>query len=121
MQAVSDIFLGWSRDPHGRDFYVRQLRDAKIAIELDMLDASGLVLYGRACGSVLARAHAKAGQAPPIAGYIGSSTAFDDAIEKYALAYADQVEHDYEKFQSAERKGEIPTGSSAPLVETRFS
>jgi len=64
MQAVSDIFLGWSRDPHGRDFYVRQLRDAKIAIELDMLDASGLVLYGRACGSVLARAHAKAGQAP---------------------------------------------------------
>src|SRR5262249_13190442 len=27
MQAVSDIFLGWSRSAEGRDFYVRQLRD----------------------------------------------------------------------------------------------
>ena len=31
MQSASDIFLGWSRGPSGRDFYVRQLRDMKIA------------------------------------------------------------------------------------------
>jgi uncharacterized protein (DUF2252 family) len=121
MQAVSDIFLGWSRDPHGRDFYVRQLRDVKVAVELDLLDLSGLLLYGQICSAALARAHAKAGQAAPIAGYIGSSTAFDDAIEKYALAYADQVECDFEKFQSAARNGEIPTESRAPLAATRFS
>jgi uncharacterized protein (DUF2252 family) len=30
MQSASDIFLGWSRGPRGRDFYVRQLRDMKI-------------------------------------------------------------------------------------------
>src|SRR5262249_45199259 len=47
MQAASDIFLGWSRGPNGRDFYVRQLRDMKIAVELDQLDANGLMAYGQ--------------------------------------------------------------------------
>ncbi len=31
LQAASDIFLGWLRGPGGRDFYVRQLRDMKLA------------------------------------------------------------------------------------------
>jgi Uncharacterized protein conserved in bacteria (DUF2252) len=30
MQPVSDIFLGWATAPTGRQFYVRQLHDAKI-------------------------------------------------------------------------------------------
>jgi uncharacterized protein (DUF2252 family) len=30
MQPASDIFLGWVTAPNGRQFYVRQLRDAKI-------------------------------------------------------------------------------------------
>lgn len=121
MQAASDIFLGWARGPQGRDFYVRQLRDMKIAPELDHLDASGLTLYGRLCGRTLAHAHAKAGQAPPISGYLGSGTAFDDAIEKYALAYADQVERDYETFRGAARSGRIRTETSGSLVETMIA
>ena len=36
MQAASDIFLGWTDGAIGRDYYFRQLRDAKIsAIEED--------------------------------------------------------------------------------------
>lgn len=35
VQSASDIFLGWSRGPTGRDFYVRQLRDMKIAPEIE--------------------------------------------------------------------------------------
>ncbi len=27
MQATPDIFLGWTRGPEGRDFYLRQLWD----------------------------------------------------------------------------------------------
>lgn len=121
MQAASDIFLGWAHGPAGRQFYVRQLRDMKIAAELDQMDASGLALYGRLCGRALARAHAKAGQAPPIAGYLGSSTAFDDAIEKYALAYADQVERDYETFRAAVRSGRIHTETGASPAETMIA
>jgi len=30
MQPASDIFLGWATAPNGRQFYVRQLHDAKI-------------------------------------------------------------------------------------------
>jgi uncharacterized protein (DUF2252 family) len=107
MQAVSDIFLGWARGPEGRDFYVRQLRDMKVAAELGEMDAAELALYGRLCGGALARAHAKAGQAARIAGYLGSSEAFDDALDRYSLAYADRVERDYEVFRSAVRNGRI--------------
>jgi uncharacterized protein (DUF2252 family) len=35
MQSASDIFLGWSRGPAGRDFYVRQLRDMKVAADVE--------------------------------------------------------------------------------------
>src|SRR5262249_24694722 len=83
MQAASDIFLGWSRGPNGRDFYVRRLRDMKVAFEVDMFDASTLALYGQLCGAALARAHAKAGRAAQIAGYLGYSDAFDRAVDDY--------------------------------------
>jgi hypothetical protein len=72
MQAASDIFLGWSRGPNGRDFYVRQLRDMKVSFELDQFDATALTYYGQLGGAALARAHAKGGQAARIAGYLGS-------------------------------------------------
>jgi uncharacterized protein (DUF2252 family) len=109
MQAVSDIFLGWSRGPLGRDYYVRQLRDMKVAVELETLDTDLLTKYGGLCGATLARAHAKAGGASPIAGYLGSSAAFDQALGQYALHYADQVERDYDTFRDAARKGLIQT------------
>jgi len=35
MQSASDIFLGWTRGPAGRDFYVRQLRDMKVSIDIE--------------------------------------------------------------------------------------
>jgi hypothetical protein len=41
---------------------------------------------------VLARAHAKAGGVSEIAGYLGSSDQFDEAMGHFAVAYADQTE-----------------------------
>ena len=44
-----------------------------------------------------------------IAGYLGSTDQFDDALAQYSEAYADQAERDYETFRSALRSGRLPT------------
>jgi uncharacterized protein (DUF2252 family) len=108
MQSASDIFLGWTQGMHGRDFYVRQLRDMKIAPDLAGAAPRSLIAYGHLCGRALARAHAKSGDAAAITGYLGSTEVFDAAIAQYALAYADQVETDYAAFRAATRSGRFP-------------
>jgi len=109
MQPVSDIFLGWTTAPNGRCFYVRQLHDAKIKPLVETFDAEMLDVYAQACGWVLARAHAKASKiSATISGYLGSSSdAFDVAMGKFALAYADQAERDHAALKAAVRKGKI--------------
>ena len=61
------------------------------------------------CGWALARAHAKAGDAAMIAGYLGSSDRFDNALADYSKAYADQAERDYAAFKAAIRSGRLST------------
>jgi uncharacterized protein (DUF2252 family) len=106
LQAVSDIFLGWTRG-NEHDFYVRQLRDMKGGIDLARTTASELTGYARLCGTALARAHARTCSAPLIAGYLGSSDAFDRAVCAFAASYADQNDRDYAALQEAERSGRI--------------
>jgi uncharacterized protein (DUF2252 family) len=118
MQAVSDIFLGWARGADGRDFYVRQLRDMKLAPDPVSFDTPSLLrTYGELCGWALGRAHAKGGAAPRIAGYLGTGGAFASAIERYALDYADQVERDFTAFQAAARSGRIAIETSPSAIE----
>ena len=62
MQAASDIFLGWTRGPAGRDFYFRQLRDMKISVEIEEMSLERLENYARLCGWGLALAHAEKGR-----------------------------------------------------------
>jgi uncharacterized protein (DUF2252 family) len=109
MQPASDIFLGWTTAPNGREFYVRQLHDAKIKPLVETFNAEMLEVYAQACGWVLARAHAKASEiSATISGYLGSSNdAFDAAMGKFALAYADQAERDYGALKAAVRNGKI--------------
>ena len=109
MQAASDIFLGWFRSAHGHDYYVRQFRDMKVSAEVETFRPSTLVGYASMCGWVLARAHAKAGDASMIAGYLGSKDTFDEALVQYSAAYADQAERDFEIFKSAIRSGRLKT------------
>jgi len=110
MQAASDAFLGWAR-ADGFDTYVRQLRDMKGSGPLEVARSDDLVHYGRLCGAALARAHARAGQPALLAGYLGSSAAFDEAISTFALAYADQNDRDYEAFLAGARSGRVPAVS----------
>jgi uncharacterized protein (DUF2252 family) len=108
MQAASDIFLGWART-RGHDYYVRQFRDMKVSAEVETFKPRTLVGYADMCGWALARAHAKSGDAAMIAGYLGSSDQFDEALAQYSEAYADQAERDYETFQRAIRSGRLST------------
>jgi Uncharacterized protein conserved in bacteria (DUF2252) len=118
MQSASDIFLGWTGGPQGEDFYVRQLRDQKVAPDLATTTQRSLVLFANLCGQALARAHAKSGKAAEISGYLGSGKNFDYAVSDYAISYADQVEKDYEAFRVAVGAGRFPTETSASAIET---
>jgi uncharacterized protein (DUF2252 family) len=107
LQAASDIFLGWTRDDEGRDYYFRQLRDMKMKIDLEKMSKPDWIEYVEICAWSLSRAHARTGDPAKIAGYLGKSEAFDDAIAKFALAYADQTEKDYAQLLKAIRAGRI--------------
>ena len=116
MQSASDIFLGWTEDRDG-DFYVRQMRDMKLAPNLAGYTPAMLAEYATLCGRALARAHAKSGEAATIAGYLGSGGVFDEAVADYALAYADQVEKDYDHFKAAIRSGRFPIQTLPSEIE----
>jgi len=84
----------------------------KASVDISSMNAQALDLYASLCGQTLARAHAKAGGAPRIAGYLGKSETFDAALGKYAIAYADRTEADFEAFRQAAAKGRIKTETS---------
>src|ERR1022692_3998600 len=108
-QAESDIFLGWTRitGPDGidRDFYVRQLKDWKFSMPIEVMIPAGMTAYARLCGWPLARAHARSGDRIALAAYLGDSAKFDQAIADFAETYADQNEHDYAALQAAVKNG----------------
>ena len=109
MQATSDIFLGWTRGPGGRDFYLRQLWDMKGSVDIATLRPEGLGFYGGLCGWSLARAHARTGDATAIAAYLGTSDTFDGAIADFAETYADVNERDHAAYVAAIEAGRVST------------
>jgi len=98
MQFQSDPFLGWTTIAN-RDYLVRQLNDHKGSIEIDDLAGQGLVDYAEMCGELLARGHARSGDACLIAGYLGSGAKFGEALVEFAEAYADQTEKDWKELK----------------------
>jgi uncharacterized protein (DUF2252 family) len=107
LQASSDVFLGWTRDDDGHDYYFRQLRDMKMCVDMGKLNKGELMEYVEVCGWALARAHARTGDAARIGGYLGKSGAFDRAVQKFAMAYADQTERDHHTLVKAVRAGKL--------------
>lgn len=113
MQASSDIFLGWQSvvglDGQPRDFYIRQLQDGKGGIDPDTMSVRGAILYARICGETLARAHSRSGDRVQIAGYMGRSEMFEEAIADFAAAYADQNDSDFRALKTALASGRLPS------------
>jgi uncharacterized protein (DUF2252 family) len=106
MQAASDVFLGPTQ-AGGRQYYVRQLRDAKVSPDVAMMNAENLINYAKACGWALARAHKRSGDAVTLTGYMGRSEAFEDAMTGFARAYARQNEADHAALVAAARSGRV--------------
>ncbi|MFC4031341.1 DUF2252 domain-containing protein [Streptomyces polygonati] len=117
MQATSDIFLGWQRtegiDGRERDFYVRQLRDWKGVVEPSLMEPRGMRMFGRLCGATLARAHARSGDRIAVASYLGRGEVFDQALVRFAEAYADQNERDHLALVEAVAAGRVRAAQAA--------
>jgi len=79
----------------------------KMSAIIEDFSAADLRAYGRVCGWALALVHARSGDAAIIAGYMGSSEVFDDALFDFAVDYADQSDRDYKAFVKAVREGRI--------------
>jgi hypothetical protein len=109
MQAASDLFMGWFTGK-GEDriqFYMRQLKDAKIKPAVELMKPANLNGYAELCGQALARAHVRSGDAAILAGYLGKNSAFENALADFGVAYADQNELDYVVLMDAIRSGRI--------------
>jgi uncharacterized protein (DUF2252 family) len=109
MQAASDMFLGWytGAGREARQFYVRQLADAKIKPVIEIMKPQNLKNYATLCGWALARAHARSGDAAVLTGYLGSSPAFEEAIVAFSETYTDQNERDHAELVAAVRAGKV--------------
>jgi uncharacterized protein (DUF2252 family) len=112
LQSASDVFLGWASDDEGHDYYFRQLHDMKMKMDVESMSKGDWFEYVELCGWALARAHARTAEPALIAGYLGKSEVFDEAIETFAAAYADQTERDFAMLLKAIRAGRIPARSS---------
>ena len=107
MQSASDLFRGWTEGKLGRQFYIRQLKDMKIKIMVELFGLTDMLQYAEFCGFTLARAHARSGESALISWYLGQSDAFDKAIAAFSVAYADQSEKDHAALMNAVRKGDL--------------
>ena len=119
MQAVSDTFLGWTHSNAsiggdtpdmagaGRQFYVRRVKDSRLAAIGADVAQEGLEDYARLCGRTLARAHARSGNASMISGYLGKGAGFADAMAEFSEAYAQQTETDWKNFVDALEHGKL--------------
>jgi len=103
--------LGWTRseglDGHERDYYLRQLWDGKYSPVVDAMAPETMLSFGEMCGWTLARGHARSGDRVAIAAYLGDSDQFDGAMHDFAIAYAEQNQHDYEAMQAAVQAGRL--------------
>lgn len=110
MQATTDIFLGYGQIGE-ETYFIRQLYDMKGSVDLEALPAPYLKRYAGLCGAVLARAHARSGDAAQIAGYLGNTDEFDQALLAFAFCYAAQNNADWADFQQAVSDGRLPVSS----------
>jgi hypothetical protein len=115
LQAASDVMLGWTTGPRfGRHLYWRQFRDMKGSFDVATATPRRLELYARLCGSTLARAHAKSGDAVAVAAYIGGGGRFTESIVGWARAYVALNAADHAVFVAAVEAGELGADRGVP-------
>jgi uncharacterized protein (DUF2252 family) len=108
LQTVTDAFVGWTAID-GAGYLVRQLADHKAAVDPAELKGDALTEYALVCGEVLAKAHARTGDAAALAAYCGRGERLDLAIGTFAFAYAEQTVQDHAAFVEAVKDGRLKT------------
>jgi uncharacterized protein (DUF2252 family) len=116
LQASSDPMLGYTCID-GRDFYVRQMKNLKASVPIEWLTGASFNFYAWACGTILARAHARTSDPAHIAGYCGNSAIFDAALATWAEGYGNQTEKDHAALLDAIHRGQIEADMSETLAE----
>ncbi|ACI52264.1 conserved hypothetical protein [Gluconacetobacter diazotrophicus PA1 5] len=125
MQAAPDAFLGWTHTAGqdeaedtahalsgaGRQFYVRRVKDTRLAAIGTEIAQEGLPDYALLCGRTLARAHARTGDVVALAAYLGRGRSFADAIGGFSVLYAEQTRRDWTLFKAAIAAGRLPCWS----------
>ncbi|TXN66289.1 DUF2252 domain-containing protein, partial [Methylobacterium sp. WL30] len=108
LQGVGDPLLGWTTITD-RPFYVRQMKNMKGEIPVSCMTGQPLLYFSWAYGALLARAHARTGDAAAIAGYCGKDRHADlrEALADWAHAYGDRNAADYQAFLAAIEAGRL--------------
>jgi len=108
LQAVGDPLLGWTTIDE-RPYYVRQMKNMKGEIPHSLLAGRSLVFFAWGYGALLARAHARTGDAAAISGYLGGpeTHSLDEALADWAEDYADVNAADHAAFVAAIAEGRI--------------
>ena len=114
-QAASDIMLGWIKiegvDGVKRDFYIRQLWDAKMSALVEFMEPRAMVALRarlrRASSPAPTRAPATASRSRATSATATPSTA---RSRRFAESYADQNERDYAALKTAVEVGRVQRG-----------
>jgi uncharacterized protein (DUF2252 family) len=106
LQSAHDPLLGWT-EIDGRQYYVRLMKNMKGGIPLGYLSGDAFNFFVFAFGLLLARAHARSGDAAVIAGYCGTSSVLDEALADWAEAYGEQTLKDHAALVKAIKSGRV--------------
>ena len=106
LQPLSDLLLGWTTIGK-HDYLVRQLNDHKGGLDIENMKGKGLSSLAEVAGELLARGHARSGDALAIKGYLGNGEKIGKSIVKFARSYAEQVNLDFKAFKQAVKSKKI--------------
>ena len=110
LQSLGDPMLGHTTID-GRPYYVRQMKNMKASMPVAFMTGAPFDFWAFACGVLLARAHARSGDAARIAGYCGDGDTLDRALADFAEAYGDQTERDHAELVQAIKRGRVQAAS----------
>jgi hypothetical protein len=84
------------------------MKNMKGALPMAYLSGDAFDFFAFGFGALLARAHARTGDAAVIAGYCGNSPAIDEALADWAEAYGEQTLKDHASLLRAIKSKRMP-------------
>jgi len=90
------------------------MKNLKASIPVEYLTGASFNFYAWACGSILARAHARTGDPARIAGYCGNSKVLDESMVHWAESYGDQTEKDHARLVEAIQQKKVKADLESP-------